>query len=304
MGIELYCGVNETKWNHHPVAPGNLACIAPVYGKTAKTQRTNCIKIPSDTIVIQDSGAFSDNLAERLSFSGALDRQNEHAEKYGYADQISHIASYDLLIDEKWIGGARKKARWALNEAEFAIAETINAAKFIANRYSNTGLILSAQGINADQYARCVKQIIPLLDEKDMLGLGGWCIIGKMPRQMMPVFRRVICAIVPMAAKNGVKQLHIWGVIYPHALGELLWMCNQHNLKLSTDSAGPSLRPAAFGEWGYGDWKDSSYIKAPVKTRGLDRARHVQLVRDWLSDFENTQYYREPIVQLTLWGNT
>ncbi len=297
MGITLYCGVNETRWNHHPVAPGDFACISPVYGRTVRTKRVNTVKIPNTTLVIQDSGAFSDGPAERLSFSDALDRQNKHANRYGYADQITHIASYDLLIDEKWIGGVRHKARWTAQEAESAVDETVAAAEFMVRRRNGAGLVLSAQGVNADQYTVCIERIVPMLESGDALGLGGWCIIGKMPARMMPVFRHTIRRIVPVVARAGVASMHIWGVIYAPALGELLWMCNQYGLSLSTDSAGPSVRPAAFGEWGYADWKDSTYSKAPVEKRGLDRARHVQAVRDWLLNLEDTQYYREPPVE-------
>jgi hypothetical protein len=57
--ILLYCGVNEQQWNHHPVVPGKLACVAPVYGKTVQGKKCNRVKVPLDTEVIQDSGAFS-----------------------------------------------------------------------------------------------------------------------------------------------------------------------------------------------------------------------------------------------------
>ncbi len=297
MGITFYCGINETKWNHHPTAPGEFACIAPVYGKTTRTKRINTVKIPRETLVIQDSGAFSDGPGDRLSFEAALGRQIRHAERYNYRDQITHIASYDLLIDEKWKDGVRCKARWTAQEAQAAVDETVAAAEFMARQRNGAGLVLSAQGVDVDQYAGCVEWIVPLLERGDMLGLGGWCIIGKMPKRMMPVFRRVVRAVVPMAALAGVEQLHIWGVIYAPALGELLWMCDRYGLELSTDSAGPTMRPAAFGEWGYGDWKDPTYVQAPVETRGLDRARHVRAVRDWLQSLENTQYYREPHIQ-------
>ncbi len=46
MGVTFYCGINETKWNHHPTAPGEFACIAPVYGKTTRTKRGGLFRDP------------------------------------------------------------------------------------------------------------------------------------------------------------------------------------------------------------------------------------------------------------------
>ncbi len=42
--ISFYCGLNERQWNHHPVAPGSLACVAPVYGKTIQGKTCNRVK--------------------------------------------------------------------------------------------------------------------------------------------------------------------------------------------------------------------------------------------------------------------
>lgn len=296
MGVDFYCGINETKWNYHPVAPGPLACISPIYGKTIRTKKTNHISVPSNTSIIQDSGAFSDGPADRLTFEGALQRQLEHAKQFKYIDQVTHIASYDLLIDEKWIDSHRQKQRWTVTEAEDAVIETINAAQYLIKKRPAMNLILSAQGVSANQYLDCVRQIVPLLDSNDILGLGGWCIIGKMPRRMMPVFRRTIRLIVPYAADENVKWIHIWGVIYAPALGELLWLCNQSGIKLSTDSAGPSWR-VAFGQWGYGNWRDNDYQGVHVKDRGIERAKHVKLTRGWLANLETTEYYREPKIE-------
>lgn len=301
MPVKFYCGVNETKWNHHPVAPGAFACIAPVYGRTIRTKKENRISVPCSTSIIQDSGAFSDGSGERLSFPDALKRQIAHATKYRYFDQVDAVASYDLLIDEKWIEGRRHKMRWTEGQAEQAISETVAAARYLSQHRCilphGSALILSVQGVTSEQYLNCTKHVIQYMDlERDILGLGGWCIIGKKPRQMLPVFYDIIRRVIPYASACGVNRVHIWGVIYAQALGPLLWICNQYGIELSTDSAGPSVRPAAFGEWGYADWRDNSYEKAPVEIRGLDRARHVRLTREWLNNLEATDYYYEPPV--------
>jgi hypothetical protein len=232
-----------------------------------------------------------------LCFKSALRRQIYHARKYHYAKQVVALASYDLLIDEKWNEGKRRKQRWTVTEAKSAVRETINAAKFlVVHRHLipyEVQLVLSAQGVTARQYLECVKKIVPLVGQEDILGLGGWCIVGKMRSQMMPVFRETIRLIIPFTGKRGIKRVHIWGVIFAPALGELLWLCDQYGIELSTDSAGPQVKPC-FGAWGYADWRVKDYKRSDVKTRGAERANHVQATRQWLSKLEHTKYYREP----------
>lgn len=314
-GVKLYCGVaGETKWNHHPVAPGAFTCTAPVYGK--RQRRVSRVALPKDTRVVLDSGAFADTAHPRLTFEGALKRQLDHAERFNYGDQLEYVASYDVLIDESVLDGVRVKRRWFESAANEAVDTTVAAGAYLnQHRLKNVGCVMSAQGVTPSQYLDCTKRIMPYINtDTDVLGLGGWCIIGMMPKRMMPVFRDTIRQVIPYAAKQGVQRIHIWGVIYAPALGELLWMCDQHGLELSTDSSGVSVRPAQFGTWGYDDWIDHSYQKAPVETRGLDRARHVQATRDWLATMHTTRHYHEPIAsvkpvepieiyeQLSLWA--
>ena len=289
--VDLYIGINETKWNHHPVDPGPLACISPVYGASVRTKQENQVRVPSNTAIIQDSGAFCDGPGERLDFKTAYERQVEHADKYGYTNQVTHIASYDLLIDEKWQDGQRQKERWTEQEAIEAVEETVAAADWLRCHHTDP-MVLSAQGVTAKQYLDCTKAVVPMIRECDVLGLGGWCIIGRMPKRMMPVFRDTIRLVIPYIAHR-VRWIHIWGVCYAPALGELLWMCDQYGLKLSTDSAGPQRRPA-FGEWGYLGWRDNNYQRPPVEIRGLERARHVRATRKWLSRLRETEYYCQP----------
>jgi hypothetical protein len=223
----------------------------------------------------------------------------QHAEKWGYADRITHRASYDLLIDEKWVNGRRHKARWSEAEAAAAVDETVAAAVFAAQHRSDddVGLVLSAQGVTARQYLACVQRIVPLMNPtRDILGLGGWCVAGRMPARTMPVFYDTMRYVIPYAARHGVERAHIWGVIYADALGSLLWICDQHHIRLSTDSAGPQLRPV-LGEWGYAEWKLDGYKAPPVETRGSVRAWHVRLTRSWLAQFRSTIWYRNNLLK-------
>lgn len=289
--IRFYCGINEAVWNHHPTAPGPYTCVSPVCGGTEATKRENNVRIPKDTWVIQDSGAFCDGPGHRLSFDKALERQIRHADKYKYADQITHRASYDLLIDEKWENGVRYKKRWDTEDAWAAVKETVEAAEFAASHRNGVGLVLSAQGVDAKQYLECAKQVVPLVTDSDIFGLGGWCLTGKQRKKMLPEFRNTMALVIPFLAESGIKWVHIWGVLFPKALGELLWICDQYGIMLSTDSAGPNKKPA-LGAWGYREWTDNSYRAVSTDIRGLERAKHVQTARDWLANFRSTKWYR------------
>lgn len=228
-----------------------------------------------------------------MSLEAALERQLAHAQRYGYAHQVTHRASYDLLIDEKWEGGIRHKARWSEHDAQDAVALTIQAAAYLSSHRGEVRAILSAQGVTAQQYLHCAQQIVPLLEEGDLFGCGGWCVTGLYPAQMMPVFRETMRLLIPFLGREQVKQVHLWGVCYAPALRELLWLCDEWGISLSTDSSGPSRKPA-MGEWGYAEWRDPTYERPPVETRGLERARHVQATRDWLAAFRKTPHYVEP----------
>lgn len=327
--IRLYCGIGEQQWNHYPVSPGAYACISPIYGTTTKNKQVNRVTVPPETMVLQDSGAFSDGPGHRLNVKDALKRQERHAERFGYASCIEARASYDLLIDEVWHEGerggtlARTKRRWSETQAEFAVEETIHAAAFLSSHRNGLPCVLSAQGVSARQYQRCAEKILPYLHDGDLFGLGGWCITGKLPAQMLPVFKETMHLVIPFLGREGVKRVHLWGVCYAPALGELLWLCDQWGIVLSTDSMGPSVRPVKK-RWGYANWRDTGYIVAPAKlpqcdeadkvyslvkghngtlvriehSRGVHRAEHVRQVRAWLRQFRFTPYY--PQVQ-PLW---
>lgn len=290
MSIRFYCGINDTRWNYHPVAPGEFACVAPVYGKSLRTRTENRVSIPAGVAVIQDSGAFSDNVTSRLTFDEALRRQDDHAAKFSYAAKITHRASYDVLIDEVWTD-VRMKRRWLEADAEMAVDQTVQAAAYLNQHRNGLSLVQSAQGVTPEQYLRCAERVLPYMQSGDLFGLGGWCITGKLPAVMVPVFRETMRLVIPFVAAEGVTSVHIWGVVYARVLGELLSVCDEYGISLSTDSAGPSVRPC-FGEWGYAEWRDRDYQRVEPALRGLERARHVIATRDWLTGFRGTKHYR------------
>lgn len=288
--VRLYIGVGETRWNGQEI-PSSIeyACVSPVSGRTARTRKENWVKIPDGVEVIQDSGAFSDSWSTRLSFSEAWDRQSEHAEKHGYADKITHRASYDLLIDETWIDGKRSKKRWTYQDAKEAVDQTVKAAQFAAVKRDG-GLIQSAQGVEPSQYLDCVKRILPYINpETDKLGLGGWCILG-IRRELMPTFYETVKRVIPFIAKQGITSIHIWGVIYPAALGGLLKWADDYDIRVSTDSTSPSLQ-VIWGNWGYAEWR-RSIDKPPSHHAGAIRIIHACQTKHYLAHLSETEHYR------------
>ncbi len=308
--ITFYCTVNENNWSHHPVAPGKYACIAPVYGRTKRSKTINYVAVPPSTQIILDSGAFSDTTDTRLTFEQALFRQAAHAYRFGYVRQVTHIASYDRLINEKCLVG-RPSTCWSDAEADRAVTETIDAAAYISHLRNTisgifmhpVGVILTAQGIDAEQYLRCAAAIAPMLSRHDVLELGGFAATGLFPGSMLPPFREIIRKVIPYLSSYDIKRIHIWGVCLATALAELLALCKRYGIALSTDSSGPQRRPI-LGQWGYASWYDPTYRLLPLlpscktrdtsgnrapscmpssRCRGLERERHVKLTRAWLA---------------------
>lgn len=310
--ILFYCGLNETNWSHHPVAPGEFACVAPVYGRSKRTKTTNTVSVPPGTKIILDSGAFSDTTDTRLTFEQALFRQVAHAYRFGYVRQVTHVASYDWLIPEKQGGIQIEPSLY-----DQAMAETVRAAAYLASMRQATqgifmhpvSLILTAQGTNAKQYLACAKQIVPYLSPNDMFGIGGFAATGLFPGKLLQPFKEVVRLVVPYLGSQGVKRVHVWGSCYAPALRELLLACKKYSIAISTDSSGAQRKPI-LGQWGYSGWRDNLYKMPPIlescravndkgykvptcapgtRCRGLERARHVEMTRAWLASFSKRE---------------
>lgn len=72
-----------------------------------------------------DSGAFNDAPEDRLTPDAALERQLlwevRASEKWNWPYRHEGVVSYDLLIDEKWTHGRKKKERWTVRDADAAL---------------------------------------------------------------------------------------------------------------------------------------------------------------------------------------
>ena len=265
----------------------------------AVPQMPGCFSAGRGATALGDSGAFTDVCDDkRLSPDEALERQfaweGRAANTLGRAWRFAHLASYDRLIDEKYDASGRRKERWGVVEAESAVRETVEAARYLASerrRVEPRTLVLACQGVDEVQYDECVAEVLRHARPHDWIGLGGWCILGRW-RSWLPVFWATLSRVLPRIADAGVGHVHIFGVLYQPALGGLCWLADQYGLTVSTDSAAPILSCT---------WKN--------KKKSGARAEHWRdNVKWWVGSLANIRasehYKRPPQVarQASLWA--
>lgn len=250
-----------------------------------------------DVIGLIDSGAFTDPLNKRLTPDRALERQltweNKASDKWGADWQAYGLVSYDVLIDEMWSNGKRTKQRWSLTQADWAIRETIESARYLASqreRLSPRRLILSAQGVDAGQYRECMQEVLKVAKPADIIGLGGWCILGRF-RSWMPEFWRTLWVTFPLIRQAGIKDVHIFGVLYQPALGGMLWLADQYSLNVSTDSTAPVKACL----WKCDDKTTDAYRKkSGTRAESGYWLDNVEWWSSALASLRQSQYYKEP----------
>jgi hypothetical protein len=254
---------------------------------------------PAATVLL-DSGAFTDSPAGRLTPDGALARQlaweRAAGERLEREWQAETLVSYDLLIDEVWTNGLRHKRRWSVREADGAVRETVAGAAYLASQRAALAprrLMLSCQGVDAIQYAECAAAVLRYAVAGDVIGLGGWCILGRW-QSWLPEFWATCYSVLPLIAHAGVDRVHILGVLWQPALGGLLWLADQHGISVSTDSSAPLLACTR------GDLKKAG-ARAPYWRD------NVEWWRKTLAELRSSAYYRQPPRpiagrQLELWG--
>jgi len=223
-----------------------------VTGKEKKkviSRRPDCGQIDfSKSKLLYDSGAFSDvSTGCRVTAEESLTRQLHTLSLLPQFSQVD-IVSYDLLIDEKHVNGAKIKNRWSVEEGIVAVRETVEASRYLdsqRDRLNGYGIIQSCQGVDAEQYLECVEEVLQYCKPEDCLGLGGWCILG-MQKRWLPTFHQVVEKVIPVVAEAGIKRVHIFGVTwykasrgYPPPLPLLLYYCDLYGIKLSTDGRSP-----------------------------------------------------------------
>lgn len=242
-GVALYVGGDAATVKRRRVAVLGKRMFSAAYGPKSRF-------LPAEVPRVQgmlDSGAFSDPPEQRLTPEEALTRQlrweANAARLWGAPWQAEGLVSYDRLIDETWVDGKRMKRRWSVHAGEQAVEETVAAACFLVfqrERLKPRKLVLSCQGVTAEQYLQCARAVLAVSSPRDILGLGGWCIVGR-NRSELPEFHRTVSLVVPEAAAHGLKRVHLFGVLYRPALTHLAEVCRSCGIRASTDSAAPVL---------------------------------------------------------------
>lgn len=249
MSVTLYVGCDVHRVQRRRVALTGPRCFTAAYGPHSRFTPQEAAGVRA----LLDSGAFSDPPERRLTPEGSLERQlrweGAAARNWGLDWSAEALVSYDRLIDEKWSGGVRRKERWGVREADRAVRETVEAARWLASqrdRLRPRTLALSCQGVDAAQYRECVQGVLAHAQPQDWIGLGGWCILGQR-RHWMPTFHQAMRRCLPLIADHGVRRVHVFGVLYRPALGALLWLCDSLGLACSTDSTSPVLAATLKG---------------------------------------------------------
>jgi hypothetical protein len=249
-----------------------------------------------------DSGAFNDPPHKRLTPDLALDRQlrweGRASDKWGAAYRHNAVVSYDLLIDEKWAGGKKRKERWTVAEADRAVRVTVDAAAYLASqrdRLEPRTLVMACQGVDAAQYAECAAGVLAHCRPGDVFGLGGWCILG-LHKSWLPTFWAAMRRVLPLVAAAGLARVHVFGVMWTTPLAGLAWLCDRHGLAASTDSKKAALDCT---------WKDAK--RAGVRCPAWED--NCRWWRDELAGLRSTPLYREPppgrdFRQLELFGGS
>jgi hypothetical protein len=209
------------------------ACWSPLYPP--------CGTLPPREVLL-DSGAYSDQSHEhRLTFSASLERQLNWEKKaqllWGDNFRVGTLVAYDFLLNHDHLSDASQR-----------IDITIQANHYLASQrdfLAPRRLCFPIQGSQPSEYVASLEAILCDLRAGDVLGLGGWCIIGRR-RTMLPDLEETCKKCLPLARERGVKHCHIFGVLWLPAL----YVVEREALKLgmttSTDSAGPVMAFHSF----------------------------------------------------------
>lgn len=255
---DLECFVNAQS-NTYGKEPNNITGsiqLSPVRTGVKNGKKITVTKTPdcanllfSQCRLLYDSGAFTDVLTNsRVTPEESLNRQLSTLSTLPKIPEV-YLVDYDLLIDEKYIEGDRIKQRWNEKEAWMAVDATVEAAKYLdsqRSRLKDFHLVQSIQGVTPNQYLSCTNSVLNYVSELDIVGLGGWCILGK-EKKWLPTFWETIDLVIPAIASSGVKRIHIFGCTwykpckgFPQPpLPTLLALCDRYDLRLSTDGRSP-----------------------------------------------------------------
>jgi hypothetical protein len=216
-----------------------------------------------NTKVLCDSSAFQDiDKGIRLTPEQALKRQLDyriHLQRITNDANFNYesLSIYDQMagVDEQLvcIDGCMKKIKQRGSEetAHEAIKQTILAAEYYATQRQTiaTSVTWIAQGVTPQQYLNdCTLPLLDLFQKGDYYGFGGFCIIGRKRKTMLPLFYETVNLVLPVLRKKNIARVHIYGVCIPEAITYLHEQCKKYGIDASTDSSAPEISALAFGK--------------------------------------------------------
>lgn len=230
--------LNGADYSPETITP--YLCLNPYYKVSLKT--------PEHVNYILDSGAFQNVSAQsRLTPEGALQRQIDFEKAIGRKAEA--IVSYDRLVDEQARDGVQIKERVSESLGKEYVEETIEAAKFLCSqrdRLEGRRLVLSCQGATASQYMGCLKAILDIASPRDIVGLGGFCILYKSARYEAE-FYEVINKGLPLIREAGIERVHIFGMSVFRVLVQADLYARRLGIDLSYDTSSPEIN-SVFGK--------------------------------------------------------
>lgn len=280
----VYSGRSD--FRYQPERITKRIMLNPVYSVTA-------LEFPFDSII--DSGAFQDiDKHTRLSPLQALDRQRRYREKVrklfpGF--DFEAVCIYDQMIgvDECIIDGKKVKKRGTIETGKLAIQDTLYAA-YEYKKYETEfkRIVYIAQGITPEQYTEeCVRPLLQLMRPKiDYFGFGGFCIIGKQRKQMLPVFKETCDRVFPLLSKYGIHRAHLLGICLPEAIQIANTYAQKYDIVMSTDSSAPEVNAVAFGRTYTDDARSITVSgKKWIDYNPIDLAHeNVRKYNEWISN--------------------
>ena len=230
--MRYYVSKSHNRLNGMPFRPElitNDLCLNPRYS-AAVCRKAN---------ILLDSGAFQDvRDNQRLSFQNALQRQLVFENQQNFISEC--IVSYDRIVDEKLEKNIGQiKERVDFKTAEKYVAETINAAKYLAdnrNELKPRKLILSCQGVEINQYLNCIEEILSFSEKGDIIGFGGFCIIGQKPKYENDYFE-ILKKSIPLIKLKNIKRIHLFGVGVFKTLVKTEIICQKYHIQPSYDTS-------------------------------------------------------------------
>jgi hypothetical protein len=242
--MEYFVSKNHDRLNKKPFAPESISqriCLNPSYPVSLQDGGT-------DTTILLDSGAFQDTGGKRrLTPQGALNRQLEYEAKRGFLADF--LVSYDRIVDESpTVRGERRKRRVGRGAADRYVEQTIAAAKYLADHREELRprrLVLSNQGVSPNQYINCLTEVLKFAEPDDVIGLGGFCIIGQIPKFTKSYFA-VLERALPLLKKKRIRRVHIFGVGVFKILIRTHVLCSRVGITPSYDTSSLELN-AVFG---------------------------------------------------------